>query len=98
VADVQDRRSVSLHLPDVQPARLASPAEVVEDEEMLIIELDVLVRLDARSSHGFRMLRMVSAIATRPLQLPGSGPSTITYSISGSAHSTELKSPRLQAA
>jgi hypothetical protein len=47
VANVQDRRPVPFHLPNIQPARLASPTEVVEDEDMLIIELDVLIRLDA---------------------------------------------------
>ena len=39
---------------------------------------------------------MVAAIAAAPLQLPGSGPSTITYSISEAAHSSELKSPELE--
>jgi hypothetical protein len=39
-----------------------------------------------------------SAIAANPVQVLGSGPSAITYSISGWAHSAEPKSPRSQAA
>src|SRR5215207_423839 len=41
------------------------------------------------SSHGLRMPRQASAIPASPTQLPGAGPSSCTYSISGSAQSAE---------
>src|SRR2546426_1198185 len=51
-----------------------------------------------RPSQAPRTSRQPSAMPARPVQLPGAGPSAITYSISGCAHSAELKSPRSQAA
>src|SRR4051812_4890083 len=41
---------------------------------------------------------MACAIPANPVEVPGLGPSANTYSISGSAHSAELKSPRSLAA
>lgn len=40
--------------------------------------------------------RQPSAMPSNPFQVPGVGPSAKTNSISGSAHSAELKSPRSQ--
>src|SRR5438128_2637488 len=50
------------------------------------------------SSQLSAMSRQASATPASPVQRPGEGPSAITYSISGCAHSAELKSPRSQAA
>jgi hypothetical protein len=51
-----------------------------------------------RPSHARRKSRKPSLIPATPVQRPGVGPSANANSISGCAHSTELQSPRPQAA
>src|SRR5439155_16365468 len=51
-----------------------------------------------KSANAPRTSRWLAAIPASPVQLPGSGPPTTTYSMSGCAHSAELWSPRSQSA
>ena len=46
------------------------------------------------SSQVLSQSRKASAIPANPVEPPGAGPSASTYSISGCAHSAEVKSPR----
>jgi hypothetical protein len=96
--DVEDIGSVRCDLPDLEPARPAAPSPMCEHEDALAVELTELVRLDPellpRTDPRPRPLRQ----AGQPSPLAWRRPSAITYSISGCAHSTELKSPRSQSA
>jgi hypothetical protein len=95
---VEKLSSLRLHLTELEPARLAAPAQAGEYEDALVAKLAALFCLDAQIVQTLAKPRPPSFKPANPLQLPGAGPSTITYSISGCAQSAELKSPRSQAA
>jgi hypothetical protein len=71
---------------------------MVKDDNPLLVELPVLLRLDANPSQALSRGRQAAAMPASPVQLPGSMPSAMTNSISGWAQSVELKSPCSQAA
>jgi hypothetical protein len=85
-------------MPDVEAARLATPAEVIEHQDALGVELAYSSALGCHAAQPLTNSRKASAISGVPVQLPGAGPSATTNSIPGSAHSMELRSPRSQAA
>jgi hypothetical protein len=84
-------------LPELQPARPGSHG-VVEDDDTSCIQLAVLLRPHAQVIPLLRTLLQGFAIARTRTALIASGPSVISNSILGSAHSVELKSPSSQAA
>ena len=96
--DVEQARPLCLHLAELQPARRAAPARDIQHEDTLTVELAVLHVFDPKVVPGAQKLVPASASSASPVRLNGAGPSTSTYSISGCAHSLELKSPRSQAA
>src|SRR6266566_9473826 len=90
VGDVEQSGVLRLHLPEVKPARLAVPGLVAEDEHALVIKRPVSSCLDAIALPGVQHLAPALCHPASPGHLPGKGPSSITNSISGSAHSAEL--------
>src|SRR4051794_32495689 len=89
-ANMEQVRPLHLYIPDLQPARLAAPAQVHKHEHLLVVESAVL------SAVGVQILKGALGFAPRlghrttPVQLPGVGPSAATNSMSGCAHSLEL--------
>ena len=86
------------HLSEFDAVRLAAPAQTGEYQDPLVIEVAALLRLDPVSLPRAQDANAALFQAGQPPPAAGCGPSTITYSISGCAHPTQLKSPRSQAA
>jgi hypothetical protein len=94
----QARASLRGDLRDVQPARFAAPADVVEHEHPLVVDLAVLLRRDAEALERAQEL----TLTVRHLGQPGAAhrPRSIGEpdSIPGSAQAADVKSPRSQSA
>ena len=95
---MEHARELRFGLSDVEAARLAVPAGAGEYEDTGVVELAKLVARIRNPANALSQSRKASASPACPLQLPGSGPSANTNSISGSAQSTDLSSPRSQPA
>jgi hypothetical protein len=96
VQEIEHVRRVRSRRAKRKPTCLAAPAEPRENQYARFAELAILVPFDSNSSQALTHARKPSGDS--PVQLPGSGPSTTTYSISVCAHSNELKPPRSRAA
>src|SRR4029077_4441026 len=93
IANVHDVRG---RLVDLCTADFALADTTGEHERSLVVERPGLLRAPppappratpARARHALRKSRWSSATAASPDIRPGSGPSMLTHSISGSAHS-----------
>jgi hypothetical protein len=88
---VEHARTSCLRFSERDSARLTVRADMAEHSHSLGVELAVFLDLDTEVFQASILARQASAIAAIPVQLPGSGPSASTNSISGCAHSAEPK-------
>jgi ketosteroid isomerase-like protein len=82
----------------LRPARFSTPAGSGEHEYALVVTLAALSRLDAELILYARNVTPALHYPGDTAQRPDDGPSTITNSMSGCAHSAERQSPRSHSA
>ena len=96
---MEQAHSLRADLPQFQSTRLAASAADMDQQEMRSSSSSRYSSASKRTcSHVLSQSRQDAAIPASPVQRSGSGPPTSIYSISRSAHSTELRSPCSQAA
>ena len=95
-ANVEHVRPKGRHLLELDAAPLAAPSATVKTSTRSSTSARQSSATAPNPSRVLNRLLNASLIAATPVQLPGSGPSACTNSISGWAQSAEPKSPRSQ--